>query len=131
MKQVIPTHDPQTGELNPFYQELTGQSNPLSCKPHLIWWNELPKEKQYTLNYHYFGQPDLGETDFLTEDDIKKIWSKEVTDRIIVDYVKNGKFTDAANKILSFKSDKPGFSGLKNRREKEKQMFCKEGGCKS
>jgi hypothetical protein len=90
MKQVIPTHDPQTGELNPFYQELTGQSNPLSCKPHLIWWNELPKEKQYTLNYHYFGQPDLGETDFLTEDDIKKIWSKEVTDRIIVDYVKNG-----------------------------------------
>ena len=73
MKQVIPTHDPQTGELNPFYQELTGQSNPLSCKPHLIWWNELPKEKQYTLNYHYFGQPDLGETDFLTEDDIKKM----------------------------------------------------------
>jgi lysozyme len=48
-----------------------------------------------------------------------------------IDYVKNGKFTDAANKILSFKSDKPGFSGLKNRREKEKQMFCKEGGCKS
>jgi lysozyme len=48
-----------------------------------------------------------------------------------IDYVKNGKFTDAANKILSFKSDKPGFSGLKIRREKEKQMFCKEGGCKS
>jgi lysozyme len=49
----------------------------------------------------------------------------------VIDYVKNGKFTDAANKILSFKSDKPGFSGLKSRREKEKQMFCKEGGCKS
>jgi lysozyme len=47
----------------------------------------------------------------------------------VIDYIKNGKFTDAANKILSFKSDKPGFSGLKKRREKERQMFCKEGGC--
>lgn len=49
----------------------------------------------------------------------------------VIDYVKNGKFAEAANKILSFKSDKPGFSGLKTRREKERQMFCKEGGCKS
>lgn len=49
----------------------------------------------------------------------------------VIDYIKNGKFTDAANKILTFKSDKPGFSGLKTRREKERQMFCKEGGCKS
>jgi GH24 family phage-related lysozyme (muramidase) len=49
----------------------------------------------------------------------------------VIDYVKNGKFTDAADKILTFKSDKPGFSGLKTRREKEKQMFCKEGGCNS
>jgi lysozyme len=49
----------------------------------------------------------------------------------VIDYVKNGKFTEAANKILTFKSDKPGFSGLKIRREKEKEMFCKEGGCKS
>jgi lysozyme len=49
----------------------------------------------------------------------------------VIDYIKNGKFTDAANKILSFKSNKPGFPGLKTRREKERQMFCKEGGCKS
>ena len=49
----------------------------------------------------------------------------------VIDYIKNGKFTDAANKILTFKSNKPGFSGLKTRREKERQMFCKEGGCKS
>jgi lysozyme len=47
----------------------------------------------------------------------------------VIDYVKKGDFKSAANKILSFKSDKPGFSGLKTRREKEKQMFCKEGGC--
>ncbi len=25
----VPTHDPQTGELNPFYKELTGKKNPL------------------------------------------------------------------------------------------------------
>jgi hypothetical protein len=25
----IPTHDPQTGELNPHYEDLTGEKNPL------------------------------------------------------------------------------------------------------
>lgn len=25
----IPTHDPQTGELNPYYEELVGKKNPL------------------------------------------------------------------------------------------------------
>ena len=29
MKKEIPTHDPQTGELNPHYAELTGRRNPL------------------------------------------------------------------------------------------------------
>ena len=29
-KFEIPTHDPQTGELNPYYEELTGKKNPLS-----------------------------------------------------------------------------------------------------
>ncbi len=28
-KFPIPTHDPQTGELNPYYEELTGKKNPL------------------------------------------------------------------------------------------------------
>ena len=28
-KENIPTHDPQTGELNPHYEELTGNKNPL------------------------------------------------------------------------------------------------------
>ena len=28
-KFEIPTHDPQTGELNPHYEELTGLKNPL------------------------------------------------------------------------------------------------------
>ena len=32
MKKEIPTHDPYTGELNPYYEELTGQPNPLSVK---------------------------------------------------------------------------------------------------
>ena len=30
MENKIPTHDPQTGELNPYYEELTGEKNPLS-----------------------------------------------------------------------------------------------------
>jgi hypothetical protein len=29
-KLEIPTHDPFTGELNPYYEELTGKKNPLS-----------------------------------------------------------------------------------------------------
>jgi hypothetical protein len=29
MKHPIPTHDPQTGEMNPYYEELTGEKNPL------------------------------------------------------------------------------------------------------
>lgn len=33
MKETIPTHDPQTGELNPLYEELTGKPNP--CKVEL------------------------------------------------------------------------------------------------
>jgi len=28
MKYKIPTHDPQTGKLNPYYKELTGEDNP-------------------------------------------------------------------------------------------------------
>jgi hypothetical protein len=28
-KHKIPTHDPYTGELNPYYEELTGEKNPL------------------------------------------------------------------------------------------------------
>jgi len=31
-KNPIPTHDPQTGELNPYYKELTGKENPLDIK---------------------------------------------------------------------------------------------------
>lgn len=27
--KTIPTHDPYTGELNPYYEELTGEKNPL------------------------------------------------------------------------------------------------------
>jgi hypothetical protein len=30
MEKKIPTHNPQTGELNPYYEELTGEPNPLS-----------------------------------------------------------------------------------------------------
>ena len=29
-KHEIPTHDPYTGELNPYYEELTGEKNPFT-----------------------------------------------------------------------------------------------------
>lgn len=32
MKKEIPTHDPYTGEINPYYEELTGKNNPLIPK---------------------------------------------------------------------------------------------------
>ncbi len=37
MKKNIPTHDPQTGELNPYYEELTGESNPLMERIHYLY----------------------------------------------------------------------------------------------
>lgn len=44
MKKNIPTHDPQTGELNPYYEELTGEKNPLEIqdkKDRLDIFNEI------------------------------------------------------------------------------------------
>ena len=29
IKFQVPTHDPHTGELNPYYEEITGKKNPL------------------------------------------------------------------------------------------------------
>jgi len=44
MKNNIPTHDPQTGELNPYYKELTGENNPMSIiNPEL--YSMLKKKK--------------------------------------------------------------------------------------
>lgn len=46
-KSKIPTHDPQTGELNPNYEDLTGQPNPLeikTSKKDIKSFNELIKE---------------------------------------------------------------------------------------
>jgi hypothetical protein len=48
MKHPIPTHDPQTGELNPYYEELTGQPNPLAAnvtRPSTFNLNELVGKK--------------------------------------------------------------------------------------
>ena len=46
----IPTHDPQTGEINPYYEELTGEINPLLV--HL----DLEQQKAYEefYNEEYF-----------------------------------------------------------------------------
>jgi len=36
MENKIPTHDPYTGELNPYYEELTGEKNPLSPEDKIV-----------------------------------------------------------------------------------------------
>jgi hypothetical protein len=45
-KFPIPTHDPQTGELNPKYEELTGMKNPLD-QPHNISELDLMTTKKW------------------------------------------------------------------------------------
>ncbi len=51
-KKNIPTHDPQTGELNPYYEELTGEPNPLmeQQKAYVEYYNKeyFDKKKQPT-----------------------------------------------------------------------------------
>ena len=49
-KKNIPTHDPYTGELNPYYEELTGKSNPLMISKE----NALMDSK--TPNYDFFSK---------------------------------------------------------------------------
>ena len=49
----VPTHDPQTGELNPYFEELTGKKNPLGFSPEDIEINkklradEMERQKEY------------------------------------------------------------------------------------
>ena len=45
IKIVTPTHDPQTGELNPYYEELTGEKNPLTGE--IDYKKPLPFCKEY------------------------------------------------------------------------------------
>ena len=47
----------------------------------------------------------------------------------VLSFIKKGEYRKAADKILTFRANKSGFSGLKKRREKEFDMFCREGGC--
>lgn len=44
----IPTHDPQTGELNPHYEELTGKNNPLTGE-----MNTKYHTLEEPIEYHY------------------------------------------------------------------------------
>jgi glycerol-3-phosphate cytidylyltransferase len=41
MDRKIPTHDPYTGELNPYYEELTGLPNPLSANNNRVGKNTI------------------------------------------------------------------------------------------
>jgi hypothetical protein len=70
-KFQIPTHDPQTGELNPFYEELTGKKNPI-VNPDLVI--EVP--------------PRMIREDFKKEKDIDKMPNQKWHQ--IVSFIKSG-----------------------------------------
>jgi predicted HAD superfamily Cof-like phosphohydrolase len=52
----IPTHDPQTGELNPYYKELTGKKNPLQLEIPFKEHN-VPFVNEVEEFNHTFGKP--------------------------------------------------------------------------
>jgi hypothetical protein len=56
MNKEIPIHDPQTGELNPYYEELTGKENPMKesiINPDL--YSKINKKQiKYTKNLNKF-----------------------------------------------------------------------------
>lgn len=48
-QKVIPTHDPQTGEVNPYYEELTGENNPFNSIHNPDLYREIYKQQmKYT-----------------------------------------------------------------------------------
>jgi predicted HAD superfamily Cof-like phosphohydrolase len=51
---LIPTHDPQTGELNPYYERLTGEVNPLQPEPQP---NYIPFVSEVEEFNHTMGKP--------------------------------------------------------------------------
>ena len=66
----IPTHDPHTGELNPYYEELTGERNPLLSEEKYV----IPTFDMKSLvgkNFRYNGQYGLS----LWTDKVKAIRS--------------------------------------------------------
>lgn len=62
----IPTHDPQTGDLNPYYEELTGKKNPMimdkleNLKDTLKYWEDRVESDEKRMK-------DSGSTEFTKE----------------------------------------------------------------
>lgn len=61
MNKDIPTHDPQTGELNPYYEEVTGENNPFNSIHNPDLYRQIRNvQMKYTskLNKDYTMKPD-------------------------------------------------------------------------
>ena len=54
-KENIPTYDPQTGELNPYYRKLTGDQNPLT-KQLRVKYPPLRFDKEQIDDIQYVGK---------------------------------------------------------------------------
>ena len=60
-KENIPTHDPQTGDLNPHYEELTGKKNPLRIEDAIDHIERCEWEEEPCQNIRKFRYGDFPE----------------------------------------------------------------------
>jgi len=98
----IPTHDPQTGELNPYYEELTGKRNPLLSEEEIV----IPTFDMKQLvgkNFRYKGKYGLS----TWTDKVKAIISHDSiqfeTPFKIIPPNEDGSLTSHGNEIIGMK----------------------------
>jgi len=59
-EKVIPTHDPQTGELNPYYEEITGENNPFNSIHNPELYSQIMNRKiKYSTKMKYGKNNDI------------------------------------------------------------------------
>ena len=76
-KFEIPIYDPQTGQLNPHYEELTGKENPLKIKKEKVM-NWTPLGDQVLLEVEKESEKIIEkEVIKMTEEEVAKITTKE------------------------------------------------------
>jgi len=79
-EKVIPTHDPQTGELNPYYEHLTGENNPFNSIHNPELYNQIYNQQmKYTSKMKQFSM----RPDYLKDMPNQK-WHK------IISFIKSG-----------------------------------------
>ena len=70
-KENIPTHDPQTGDLNPHYEELTGKKNPLRIEDAIDHIERCEWEEEPCQNIRKFRYGDFPEVIYVIKTGFK------------------------------------------------------------